>query len=156
MHSRFAPLSIIPAGSAMCLAAFLAACQSAPTGDTASQIASAQGGLSAPPALEVTQPPLDEDIIIDDNAPRLPLTGAYAAADPQDIGANAAEKIAIEEIYRREPQRALVENVERELQIVAGVNYRFMVRMSSGERYQIIVYRPLEGDMQVTSYRKLG
>lgn len=109
----------------------------------------------APPASAPPAAVADDEVIIDDNAPRFPLTGGYAPADPADVGASAAQKIAIDEIYRRDPTRALVENVTRELQVVAGLNYRFVVTMSGGVKYRVVVYRPLQGDMRVTEYEKL-
>jgi hypothetical protein len=115
------------------------------------------GTALAPPSLDAAQAaPADPDVIIDDSAPRLPLAGGYAPADKDDVGANAAEKLAIEEIYRRDPQRSLVESVTRELQVVAGLNYRFVVKMSGANSYRVVVYRPLEGDMRVSEFEKLG
>jgi hypothetical protein len=114
------------------------------------------GAALAPPELAAGGAAVAEDVIIDDSAPRLPITGGYAPADRDDVGANAAEALAIAEIYRREPQRSLVESATRELQVVAGLNYRFVVKMSGANSYRVVVYRPLEGDMRVTEFEKLS
>ena len=82
------------------------------------------------------------------------IVGGYGPADLANAGVKAAEKMAIDEIYRREPQRGLVENVTREQQVVAGMNYRFTVKMTGQNAYRIVVYKPLQGDMSVTLFEK--
>ena len=84
-----------------------------------------------------------------------PIVGGYGPADPADPGVAEAEKLALDEIYRREPQRSLVDTVTRESQVVAGMNYRFSVTMSSRVTYRIIVYKPLDGAMSVTGFEKI-
>ena len=64
-----------------------------------------------------------------------PVVGGYSPADAANPDVAAAEKLAIDEIYRREPQRSLVESVTREQQVVAGMNYRFIVKMSGVNSY---------------------
>jgi hypothetical protein len=82
--------------------------------------------------------------------------GGYAPANPGDPDRAAAEKLAIDEIYRAEPQRSLVESVISEAQVVAGTNYRFTVRMSGMNGYRIVVHKPLQGEMRITSFEKLA
>lgn len=82
--------------------------------------------------------------------------GGYSPADAANPDVAAAEKLAIDEIYRREPQRSLVESVTREQQVVAGMNYRFIVRMSGANSYSVVVYKPLQGGMAVSSFEKLS
>lgn len=84
------------------------------------------------------------------------LVGGYSPANASDAELMAAEKVAIGEIYRREPQRGLVEDVQREAQVVAGMNYRFTVKMSGMNSYRVVVFRPLQGEMMVTSFEKLS
>ena len=69
--------------------------------------------------------------------------------------ATAAEKLAVDEIYRLEPQRSLVENVTREQQVVAGMNFRFTVKMTGMNSYRVVVYKPLQGEMTVSGFEKL-
>jgi hypothetical protein len=86
------------------------------------------------------------------------VVGGYAPADQADPSVAAAEKLAIDEIYKREPQRSLVESVTREQQVVAGMNYRFTVKMSGMNSYRVVVLKPLpgQGEMKVTGFEKLA
>lgn len=84
------------------------------------------------------------------------LVGGYSPANASDPELMSAEKVAIGEIYRREPQRGTVEDVQREAQVVAGMNYRFTVKMSGANAYRVVVFRPLEGEMMVTGFEKLS
>jgi class 3 adenylate cyclase len=99
-----------------------------------------------PPAAEATPMP----------APAPPITGGYSPANLDDEMGKAAQAVAVEAIYTRDPTRALVEKVEAELQVVAGVNYRFVITMTGGARYGVTVYRKLDGTMEVTDYAKLS
>ena len=91
-------------------------------------------------------------------AQRPVIVGGYAPADANDAQVKAAEKMAVDEIYKREPQRSLVENVTRESQVVAGMNYRFTIKMSGANRYEVTVFNPLpgQGAMSVTGFAKLS
>jgi len=84
------------------------------------------------------------------------LVGSYSPANESDPELMAAEKVAIGEIYRREPQRGMVEDIQREAQVVAGMNYRFTVKMSGQNSYRVVIFRPLEGEMKVTNFEKLS
>jgi hypothetical protein len=100
-----------------------------------------------------------------DEAGRIPVACDAALASGETVpggwtgGASGAEAdeaqaFALDELYRRFPTRALVERVTAESQVVAGMNYHFIVEMSgsagSSPVYDIIVYRDLEGEMSVT------
>lgn len=89
-------------------------------------------------------------------AQRPVIVGGYAPADANDAQVKAAEKLAVDEIYRREPQRSIVETVTRESQVVAGMNYRFTIKMTGANRYEVVVFRPLQGEMSVTGFAKLS
>jgi hypothetical protein len=86
------------------------------------------------------------------------VVGGYSPADAGNADVVAAEKLAVDEIYRREPQRSIVENVTREQQVVAGMNYRFTIKMSGMNSYRVVVFKPLpgQGDMSVTAFEKLS
>ena len=88
-------------------------------------------------------------------APGPVIVGGYAPADLANPDVAAAEKLAVDEIYRREPQRSLVENVTREQQVVAGMNYRFTIKMSGQNAYRVVIYKPLQGEMGVTLFEKM-
>lgn len=84
-----------------------------------------------------------------------PLAGGYAPAKADDPAVKAAESRAIGEIYTREPQRSIPEKVTREQQVVAGMNYRFTVKMTGMNSYRVVVFKPLQGEMQIASFEKL-
>jgi hypothetical protein len=88
-------------------------------------------------------------------APRMPVTGGYAPADINNADVKAARDFAVAELYRRFPQRAIVEGATAEQQVVAGMNYRFEITMSGGKKYRAVVYRNLQGAMSVTTLEAL-
>jgi hypothetical protein len=88
-------------------------------------------------------------------APEPVITGGYAPADLADETVKAAQTVATDAIYTRDPTRALVEKVEAEQQVVAGMNYRFVITMTGGGKFGVTVFRDLDGKMEVTEYAKL-
>ncbi|OYX48241.1 MAG: hypothetical protein B7Y90_11390 [Alphaproteobacteria bacterium 32-64-14] len=94
-------------------------------------MAVALGACAAPPAAEPAAPP-----------PM--ITGGYAKADPADARTQEAQALAVAEIYKRNPTRALVEKAD------------FDITMTGGARYKIVVYRTLQNALSVTSYEKLN
>lgn len=88
--------------------------------------------------------------------PAGPIVGGYGQSNPEDESVKAAQKLAVDEIYKRNPTRALVEKVTAETQVVAGLNYRFTIVMTGGATYSIVIYRDLQGAMTVTAYDKLS
>ena len=94
--------------------------------------------------------------------PAASVVGGYQPASKSDPDVAAAEKLAVDEIYKRQPQRALAETVTREQQVVAGMNYRFVIRMSgknfytAPNSYTIVVFKPLQGAMRITSFERLA
>jgi hypothetical protein len=83
------------------------------------------------------------------------MTGGYSPASVEDEMVKAALAVATDAIYKRDPTRALVEKVEAEQQVVAGMNYHFVITMTGGARYGVTVYRKLDSTMEVTNYAKL-
>ena len=84
------------------------------------------------------------------------VVGGYGSSNPADEGVKAAQAIAVNELYTRNPPRALVDKVSAETQVVAGLNYRFTIVMTGGAAYRVIVFRNLQGGMSVTSFEKLA
>ncbi len=84
------------------------------------------------------------------------ITGGFGKADPAEARTKEAEDVAVAEIYKRDPTRALVENVEVKVQVVAGLNYAFDITMTGGKHFKIVVYRDLQNTLKVTSYEKVG
>ncbi len=122
------------------IGSLLAACTPAP--------ASEPTPAPEPAAIEATPPtPMP--------TPEPPITGGYAPASLDDEMTKAAQAVAVDAIYTRDPTRALVDKVEAEMQVVAGMNYRFVITMTGGARFGVTVYRKLDGTMEVTDYAKL-
>ena len=109
----------------------LAACHSAETGDSGGPIAAAE-----------------------------PVTGGYAPAAADDLGVKDAEQLAIQKTYEAHPTRMLATVTSREMQVVAGLNYRFEIGFGGGDKdfkkkYEVVVYSPLDGAMEVTSIKEI-
>lgn len=92
--------------------------------------------------------------------PKPVISGGYGAANEEAPGLKEARELAVAEIYRRHPTRALVAKVETEVQVVAGLNYRFTITMSgdpvTAKRYAVAVYRDLQRRMSVTSLEAIA
>ena len=84
------------------------------------------------------------------------ITGGFGQADPGEARTKEAQDVAVAEIYKRDPTRALVEKVEAKVQVVAGLNYAFDITMTGGARFKVVVYRDLQNTLKVTSYEKVG
>jgi len=94
-----------------------------------------------------------------DNPPSAPapvVVGGYAPADMNAPEVKAAYGVALAEIYKRNPTRALDEKKSAEQQVVAGMNYRFRIEMTGGSVYSVTVYRDLQGAITVSDYQKLS
>ena len=102
----------------------------------------ALGACATPPAEQPAHAPV--------------MVGGYSAADLNNEGVKAAQALAVNEIYTRNPTRALVDKVSAETQVVAGLNYRFTIVMTGGAAYRVIVFRNLQGGLSVTSFEKLA
>jgi len=126
--------------SAILIGSVLAACSPAPAPEPAP--------VPEAVAIEATPPtPMP--------APEPVATGGYSPASLDDEMVKAAQAVAVDAIYTRDPTRALVEKVEAEMQVVAGLNYHFTITMTGGARYDVTVYRKLDGTMEVTDYARL-
>ncbi|MEM6627126.1 MAG: hypothetical protein AAGB25_03130 [Pseudomonadota bacterium] len=109
------------------------------------------------PTQSATQPPPDVS--------SEPIAGGFATADDEDEWTKAAKDLAIDAVYDKYPTRALVSRVTSEVQVVAGLNYRFVIEMSGStdyrsstsfkDAYEVVVYRDLEGVMEVTRLRQV-
>ncbi len=87
-------------------------------------------------------------------APSPQIAGGYAPADGTEPGYKEAEALAIDTIYKRDPQRGLVENKSAQIQVVAGLNFLFDIKMTGANRYTIRIYRDLQGQMTVSEFTK--
>jgi hypothetical protein len=127
--------------STILVGSLLAACSPAPAPEPTP--------APEPVAIEATPPtPMP--------TPEPPMPGGYGPASLDDNTVKAAQALAVDAIYTRDPTRALVEKVEVDQQVVAGMNYRFTITMTGGARYGVTVYQKLDGAMEVTDYAKLS
>jgi|GEM_PF-1274422 len=87
------------------------------------------------------------------------LVGGYAPADIEDEASTKAKEMVIDEIYKRFPTRALVDKVDMEIQVVAGLNYRFQIEMTGNQAnrdvFTGVVYRDLDDNYKLTSLDRL-
>lgn len=139
---------MIRSGVAIVGLALLAACSPkdapAPAAPTAVAAAPASAPAETTPAAQANTP-----------APPPAIAGGYGSADSDSADAKAALALATAELYRKFPQRALVETSTVEVQVVAGLNYRFDIQMTGGKHYTAVVYKPLRGDMKVSSVEEV-
>jgi hypothetical protein len=128
--------------------ASLAACSpgEAPAPASPPSLAAAPGGTPAP-ALAPAEAASTEATPV----PSPQIAGGYGSADLDSADAKAALALATAELYQKFPQRALVEKTSAEVQVVAGLNYRFDIQMTGGKHYTAVVYKPLQGAMTVSS-----
>jgi hypothetical protein len=136
------------------LALGAAACTQAGNG-SGSKSADAEPGKSTKSgALVHTPAPPPPEIHDDATSPRPPIVGGYTNATPvndADTNTKAARDFAVVEIYKRFPQRGIVESATVKTQVVAGLNYQFHIVMTGGKAYEAVVYRDLQGKMSVSS-----
>lgn len=128
---------------ASALLAMAVACAPSEPAKPAEPTAPAAEADTAAPAAVVEAPRAD-----------MPMPGGYGPASLEDPVVKEASDVAIAEIYKRDPTRALVESVTAEQQVVAGMNYSFTIKMSGGTTYHVTVFRSLQNEMSVSHYQK--
>ncbi|MFC7291926.1 hypothetical protein [Hirschia litorea] len=96
---------------------------------------------------------------LEENVDHNIIAGGYAPADLSDENATRAKELMIDTIYRKFPTRALVDKVSAEVQVVAGLNYRFRIEMTGMPRtrdiFTGVVYMDLKQKMTVTSLEQI-
>ncbi len=87
------------------------------------------------------------------------ITGGFAAADPSADYVAPARQLAIDAVYEQRPTRALVDKVDVDVQVVAGLNYRFRIEMGGAPTaraiYVVTVYEDLSGNLEVTGFEQI-
>lgn len=87
------------------------------------------------------------------------IAGGYGTGDLEDPATQTAYQIVLDAIAERYPSRALVEKKEVEVQVVAGLNYRFRIEMSGDPQtraiYEAVVYRDLDDTYELTRLDRL-
>ncbi len=112
--------------------------------------------LPPPPFEAPTNPETKE---IDNFSENDLLVGGYAPADIEDESAIKAKEMVIDAIYKKFPTRALVDKVEMQVQVVAGLNYKFRIEMSGPQATRDVfsgaVYRNLKDRFELTSLNQI-
>jgi hypothetical protein len=80
-----------------------------------------------------------------------PMVGGYRPVDVSDEGVQSAAAFAAGEMGTEVRE---IETAHR--QTVAGVNYRIVMSTTNDERWQVTVYRNLQGGMQLTAREQLA
>ncbi len=83
-------------------------------------------------------------------AQALPMVGGYRAVD---VGDEAVQHIAA--FVSEEMQTEFVEIASAHRQTVQGANYRLVLVDGEGNRWQVVVYQNLQGELQVTSSEQI-
>ena len=87
------------------------------------------------------------------------LTGGFVGADASTPGADIAYDMAIDAIYDAYPSRATVISTTLEVQVVAGLNYQFVITRSGPEEtrdvFAVRIYRDLQDAYSVTRVEKV-
>jgi hypothetical protein len=87
--------------------------------------------------------------------PQAPVAATYAPITRENDDLRDARKLAIEEVYRRFPTRALVEGVTAEAHTGKDRAFRFRITMSGAPEtrpvYEAIVVKPQFGEWSVIS-----
>ena len=87
------------------------------------------------------------------------IAGGFVPGDLEDEGAQTAFSLVQTAIYDRYPSPALVDTVQMDMQVVAGLNYRFRIEMTGAPEsraiYEAVVYRDLDDNYEITSLNRL-
>ena len=84
----------------------------------------------------------------DGTSARIAMVGGYT--EQRDLTED--EKILFEQTYKDELQ---LSPVSVAIQIVAGINYRFICKTEENRNYEVIIYKPLRGNATVSSVSKI-
>ncbi len=130
-------------GLALLSLMFSGGCQFLPFGGESPVPAPAAASTPAPVAQPAPPKPVSP-----------PIVGGFAVTGCDESQCKEAQALAVQTIYRQDPQRGLVEAATVELQVVAGINYRFHITMTGAKKYTVTVYRDLQGTMSVINFAK--
>lgn len=79
---------------------------------------------------------------------RTPLVGGYTVVSPRARELDAVVKSAVAHLTPRPHARGRVLAAER--QVVAGTNYRLLLKLRDGSRWRVVVWQKLDGTREVT------
>lgn len=106
--------------------------------------------MTAPPRVPVPKPePAAAPAV---QAP-VGLAGAYARANRSDPRVRAAYRAAVAALTPLKHPGAHL--IAAESQVVAGTNYRLIIKLRDGSRWQAVVWHRLDGHYEVTAATRL-
>lgn len=80
--------------------------------------------------------------------------GSYQSISVKDKNVQSAARFAVQTLSHR--KASLKRILKAEEQIVAGRNYRLLMELSNGKRYQVVVFKPLaDKPLKLTSFQLL-
>jgi glucose/arabinose dehydrogenase len=85
---------------------------------------------------------------------RPPMMGGYSPADGANPDVAKAKGLAVAAVMKDLSTPTAVKSISAEQQVVAGTNYKVHVTLSTGDTYDVVVFRDLKGAMSVTSVKK--
>lgn len=80
--------------------------------------------------------------------------GGFAQAKDSAPELRAARNMAVAELIKRKGANTAPNVIREEVQVVAGLNFRFLIKTAQGPTYEVIVFRPLTGAMAVTKFEQ--
>ena len=83
--------------------------------------------------------------------PAVPIAGGWSATSQQD--ARPAAAFAVAHLPRRHARLARIVSAER--QVVAGTNYRMVLRLTDGTRWRVVVWQKLDRSMSLSEATRL-
>ena len=81
------------------------------------------------------------------------VTGGFRDVAVTDPGVRAAARFGVAHLRPPHPRLARINGAQQ--QVVAGMNYRIDVTLTDRSRWRLTVYRPLRGEMQLTSAARI-
>ena len=88
-----------------------------------------------------------------ESATPAPMTGGWAAASVTAPEVQEAARFAAAHVPQSGAVLASIESAQQ--QVVAGMNYRLALTLRDGSRRNVVVYRQLNGQLQLTSTDRL-
>jgi len=79
-------------------------------------------------------------------APQPPMAGGLASVDVNSPEVQAAAQFAAQALGG-----LLAKVTKAEQQVVAGMNYKMSLELKDGSKHDVVVYKNLQGQMQLTS-----
>ena len=93
----------------------------------------------------------------EENMEETDLVGGYTAQDVNDPEMVEVANKTIEILKKETPNIELVQIISAATQVVAGLNYRLVLKVKTNnkeEKWTLVVYRGFDNSYQITDYKK--